>query len=267
MHPRMLHKHTFQFISFCHVYHRDPTHSDRTNINDDCHLLHITRGQGEIVLDLEHRFDLVRGVVIAIPRGVPFSMSIGGGFEMLNIHYQLWLRDGRHIGDVLRLPYCFRPSYFDHCEERLRRLDSMSEDSIGESLRRSSLAYQIVIEHYASRDLICTTPSVADERIEKVANYLALNPTAYDMKTLEGLARLSRSQVNRTFRAAYGLSPHAFWEQHRLRKICMDIKRGGKTLAELAEEYGFSSPQYFSRWFRKQTSCSPSEFRNAAPDY
>ncbi len=239
-----------------------------SSINSDSHLLHITRGKGEITLNKIHKFSLCQGTVIAIPRGTSYVMKISKNFEMLNLHYQIWLENGQYMDERLRLPYFSSPDYFNECEQKLRKMRILSGESKMEVLQKSSLAYQIIMEHLALTNLIEIKRDIIDERIDRAANYLNSKVChSYDIKTVTRIACLSKSQLNRKFKQAFGIPPHQYWEQQRLREACLQIKQTGKNFAEIAEFFNFSSPDYFSRWFRKNISCSPSAFRNSQVNY
>ena len=259
----MWENHKFQFVCFCHVHHVDAVDMGSASVNDDSHLLHITRGEGEVLLDNAHRFALRRGDVVAIPRGAPYLMRIGADFEMLNLHYQLWLEDGRHLEEALRLPYLFHPGHFEGCERKLREMRDLED-----TLRRASLAYQVVVEHLAASPLLRVEGKVIDERMARVAKYLG-SETCHecDIAAVARIACLSGSQLNRRFKEAFGVSPRQFWERRRLRAVCLRITRTRQTFAEIAEAFAFSSPYYFSRWFKKNVSCSPSAFRHGQTNY
>jgi AraC-like DNA-binding protein len=269
MEHQILENHKFQFISFCYVYHENGNlSSNKIQINNDSHLLHITRGAGSITIDGTNKFSLRRGAVVSIPRQTPFIMELSHNFEMLNIHYQIWLKDGQYFDDKFLLPYLFFPDYFNRCEQKLKKMHILSDKTLDDMLQIPLLAYDIVLSHFTSCELMEIHKNVIDERIDQVAKYLrADNCHIYDIKAVTKLACLSRSQLNRKFKQFFGIPPHQYWEQQRLRKICLQIKQTQKPFAEIAEDFDFSSPYYFSRWFKKKVACSPSFFRNNPTNY
>jgi len=46
-----LFNHKFQLVSFCQVFHAEASGVGRIHINDDSHLLHITRGTGTVFIE------------------------------------------------------------------------------------------------------------------------------------------------------------------------------------------------------------------------
>ena len=261
MEPQILKNHKFQFISFCHVYHEHGRLSP-VCMNNDSHLLHISRGSMIITIDGTNEFILKRGAVVFVPKQTTYSMKISSGLEMLNMHYQMWLKGGEYLDDILRLPYVFYPDYFKNCEQKIRKVLSLSEDSVGNILQKSSTAYDILLQHLSSYDLVKSHRHVVASKINQVAEYLRSDDClSYDIKTIINIACLGKSQLNRKFKQVFGISPHKYWEQQLVRKICIEIEQTQKNFAEIAENFGFSSPYYFSRWFKNNIGCSPSSFR------
>jgi len=269
MEQQILKNHKFQFISYVSVYHRNGyPYSGKIHINNDSHFLHITRGTANITIDETNKFSLRRGAVVSIPKQIPFTMVCSHNFEMLNIHYQIWLKNDKCLDDTFRLPYLFFPDYFNSCEQKLKKMHILSDKTLDDMLQKPLLAYDIILEHLASFELIEIHKNIIDERIDRVAKYLRSgNCHIYEIKAVTKLACLSRSQLYRKFRQLFGISPHQYWEQQRLRKICLQIEQTQKTFTEIAEYFGFSSLYYFSRWFKKKVACSPSFFRNNPTNY
>ncbi|MCK4982646.1 MAG: helix-turn-helix transcriptional regulator [Victivallaceae bacterium] len=266
MEQQILEKHKFQFISFIPVYHKHGRRSP-VCINNDSHLMHITCGTAVINVDGKSN-RLHRGAVVFIPRQTTFVMGMSPDSEMLNIHYQIWLRGGEFLDDKLCLPYVFYPDYFDSCEQKLRRMMLLSENTLPNMMQKASLSYDIISQHLSSCELVKTHRHVIADKIDQVAKYLRSDDClVYDIEKVVQLACLSKSQLNRRFKQVFGISPHKYWEQQLLRKICIKIEQTQKTFTELAENFAFSSPYYFSRWFKKNAGCSPSSFRNAPTIY
>ena len=258
MEQQILENHKFQFISLNPVFHKNESWSS-ISVNKDSHMKHVTRGAAVITLDGKHKFKLHRGAVIFIPRQVIYNMRVNPDFEMLNIHYQIWLKDGEYLDDRLRLPYVFYPDYFEDCEHKLRKMISLPA---GNMLQKSLLAYDIVVNHLSSCNLIETHRHVIANKIDQVAEHLRSDDCiVYNIEEILRIACLSKSQFIRKFKQAFGLSPHKYWEQRLLLKICLQIEQTKKTLTEIAEDFGFSSPYYFSRWFKKNAGYSASSFR------
>ena len=71
---------------------------------------------------------------------------------------------------------------------------------------------------------------------------------------------LSKSQAYRKIKAIAGIAPNQLIREIRLRKAIQTIKRGGKTMAEIAFSHGFNSPTYFTRSFRNRFGIQPGQY-------
>ncbi len=71
---------------------------------------------------------------------------------------------------------------------------------------------------------------------------------------------LSKSQAYRKIKAIAGIAPNQLIREIRLRQAIQAIKRGGKTMAEIAFSHGFNSPTYFTRSFRSRFGIQPGQF-------
>lgn len=255
--------HKFQFISCLRVYHEHgcATSKDKININLDSHLLHICNGYGTINIDKNKDIKLQPGSVVSIPRKTPFTMKLGDGFEMLNIHYQVWIEDDSYLNDRFRLPFVMCPDFFKVCERKLRKSINLPNNNFG-ILQKSALIYDVVSRYLGAFELIKIDEGVIDERIGLVAEYLKSEScNNFDSEKISRISCLSNSQLNRKFKQYFNMSPHQYWEKQVLLKVCIDIEQTSKTFMEIARDFNFSSSYYFSRWFKKKMECSPSFFR------
>jgi len=71
---------------------------------------------------------------------------------------------------------------------------------------------------------------------------------------------ISISYIKQLFRRYAGVSPKTYYAHLRVRHAA-DLLGEGRTAAEVAEAMNFSSPGYFSVFFKKHTGKVPSEFR------
>ena len=85
--------------------------------------------------------------------------------------------------------------------------------------------------------------------------------------TLEDLAaqiHICRSECCRFFKKCMNESLFDYLLDYRIEKSLPLLLEHQASITSVAEQTGFSSPAYFSKIFRQQMGCSPSEYRNRA---
>jgi signal transduction histidine kinase/DNA-binding response OmpR family regulator/ligand-binding sensor domain-containing protein len=87
-----------------------------------------------------------------------------------------------------------------------------------------------------------------------------LSNEQFDVNALAEKMGYSRSAFYRKFNSLTDLSPAAFIRTRRLRKAAKWLAEGDKSVSEIAYDLGFSDAGYFSRVFKDEYKCSPSEF-------
>ncbi len=85
---------------------------------------------------------------------------------------------------------------------------------------------------------------------------------AFDAKVLSDMAGVSHRQLNRVFKAAYGITPREYWNRRRLGCAMAALNGMTKSIKQIAYECGFASPALFTRWFTHQAGVSPTVFRH-----
>ena len=81
--------------------------------------------------------------------------------------------------------------------------------------------------------------------------------------TIETLAReacLSPFHFARAFKAATGMTPHAYLTERRIEQAKSWI-REGRPLSEIAYQLGLSSQAYFTKWFKRLVGAPPGAYR------
>lgn len=81
-----------------------------------------------------------------------------------------------------------------------------------------------------------------------------------DGRHLASLCYLSATRFYYLFQRSFGMTPLQYRDQLLIDRAIMLLKIGDLRINEIAQMLGFRDPAYFSRFFRKQTGCSPRQF-------
>jgi AraC-like DNA-binding protein len=99
--------------------------------------------------------------------------------------------------------------------------------------------------------------------ISRAVNHLRQNYAQdISVRELADLAGLSVRQLERKFKAAFGVTPQRFLIKTRLLAACRALRQTAQGMAEIAFACGFRDPSAFARHFRMNQGMSPSEFRH-----
>lgn len=103
----------------------------------------------------------------------------------------------------------------------------------------------------------------ADEYVNIVAQIIQ---TSYSENIrVENIAEklnINRSYLSATFKKNTGLAIKEFLTNYRIEQSCLLLRDKRKSVAEVSNAVGYEDPLYFSRLFKKQLGCSPSEYRD-----
>lgn len=98
-------------------------------------------------------------------------------------------------------------------------------------------------------------------RLARAADFIRENCTrSLSLKDICGEAGLSASHLIRAFKAAYGLTPHAYQLNCRI-EFCRSRLRAGHPIAEVAFAAGFSDQAHFQRTFKRFVAATPGQYR------
>jgi AraC-like DNA-binding protein len=145
-----------------------------------------------------------------------------------------------------------------HLFEKLLR-----RNRLGSSVNFSVMAafYELLaklesIERMKSREAIPKKISSAREQMLQ-----RFSDPLFSIDTLAESIGVSASYLRREFSRAYGKSPIAYLKELRIRNAKILLHSGYMSIAEVAEQSGFSSTSYFIQVFHKTVGCSPARYR------
>jgi len=108
------------------------------------------------------------------------------------------------------------------------------------------------------------TTDIEDAFLQKIVAQLEqhLDDPDFGVPQLSRKMGLSQSQLYRKIKALTGLSTAAFIRRVRLQKGKLLLESTGLTMAEIAYQVGFSTPNYFSDAFFEEFGTRPNAMRN-----
>ena len=82
-----------------------------------------------------------------------------------------------------------------------------------------------------------------------------------DVRTVAAVAHLSEAHFIRSFRAAFGETPHRYLQRRRVERAMFLLRDTDRSVTNVCFDVGFMSLGTFSRTFREIVRETPSDFR------
>jgi LacI family transcriptional regulator len=128
----------------------------------------------------------------------------------------------------------------------------------GRAPRRVARIQPLGIATRQSTDIV----AVEDPRLARAARFIRdHHGEGICVDEIARVSGLSRSLLEKKYRAAFGLPPWEHVLRLRVRSAETLLTRTNLTMAEIAERTGFGAPEYFSAAFRRLTGRPPSAMR------
>ncbi len=162
--------------------------------------------------------------------------------------------DPRYIREYIAFFKC--PVYFD----RSYACALLPTQVLQTRLRHGDAFMREILENHAEELLKkrMTTSSLSDEVCHLIrALMINSNPTK---ETVAAQLCISGRSLHRRLQEE-GTSYRELLDQVRLEMTSRKLQAGTESIAEIAEQLGFSTRQAFLRWFKNHTGKTPSEYR------
>lgn len=209
---------------------------------------HLKAGQGYIVVPDELE-------IISADKGVPYE--------------SYWIMfKGTSATDILEkcgLPHCnsgFSTGKITECAEIIRdAIFAFTPDNeLEEALTMQSIFYKITALHCTEKKMQTTPLSIA----QNVKRFIKENyHREIKIEEMAHFFGVTRNYLYTLFNNEYQISPQEYLLNTRIEKaklLFMD-KTQQLSVSEVAFAIGFNDPLYFSRFFRKKTGMTPTEFK------
>ncbi|WP_317932935.1 AraC family transcriptional regulator [Halioxenophilus sp. WMMB6] len=131
------------------------------------------------------------------------------------------------------------------------------------TLAQEALLYDL-LSHFLTRYTRCRLRPAKQGReqkaVGKARDFLAAHSHCnVGLQQLAEVADCDGYRLNRAFSQTYGLPPHAWHKQYRLRQAARALV-AGERIADVALAYGFADQAHFSRAFKQLHGLTPARF-------
>lgn len=163
------------------------------------------------------------------------------------------------------LSVCFRKEYISRYDPDtiLLKVESLTDQLVSRGILSSE---QTVMLRDAIEVLYRNLAEIAfpeQKQIENARNLLAEAPeNPFPIEELSQRVYISPYYLIREFKKRFGLTPHQFQMQIRIRKA-QHLLLDGRSITEVALITGFCDQSHFDRWFRKMLGITPTEYMDA----
>lgn len=229
----------------------------------------IDSGCQAFAYDKVQRVDLTRGSIALISPGVIHAgwPGVDEGWRYRMFYPSMDLV--RQANDELQgpLPSFHTPAVEDNAlADGLSRLHALSSDQRADALELQSLFLMVLrraLQRHAGQSGGDRAIAADASSVTLMRDFLeAQFQTSISLDALARTAGLSRFQVLRHFKSVYGLSPHAYLRQVRIRHARQLILRR-HDLAESAAAAGFADQAHMTRVFRQSLGYTPGDLARA----
>lgn len=238
------------------IFHQTPAYRilhPRINGRRANGFLYILHGHCRYSFD-EGSFDLVPGSVTYLPTGSRHTFQVlSDTIEFYRIDFDLEVE-----GEIAR--FSTVPIKLCH----------VADHACSEAVQRLADGYEFLHDSVAKAALLCTIfHSLEKEsagknaaKLSPAVRYLLEHLTEkVSCSHLASLCYLSTAQFYNLFHEEFGMAPLEYRSSLILQKAESFLRSGSFSVSEIAEMLGFESVAYFSRFFKKHSGKSPTQFQ------
>jgi len=230
---------------------------------DDLFLFLPLEGHAQVYAE-DQKFELNPGTIWWVDEHVIHGGQLINGCQRMKVlafHLHLQHRSG---GNYRLKPSSGTFRLSEAWTQRLFRLAWLEQENPQQHLsflHHEMISLLMVILSYGSLEL--KAPEEMDHRIRELIDWLETERT--NIPSLQECSRkigLSSVHLRNLFQNQIGQNPHDYILKQRLGWAKEKLLTTSISVAKIAREYGFASPQQFHRAFKKIFLCTPKELKN-----
>lgn len=220
------------------------------------------------------------------------SYKIGGKKYTVVKNQLLLIPENRHVeyrvpkNELVHLRYCNfnakfdKKSIFDYLEgdwvadidnpnkmlELFKRLDYVDEQNIIKDFISKKLCLVTILSEFLDKANLEMSDDNKKERLNLsgLVDHIKRNINSKDVLNLDYLAKMVHVHPNyliKEFKKKYGKSPMQFVLDERTEQAKNMLKNTNLSIGDIARNMHFENAKYFSKFFKRRTGMTPSEYR------
>lgn len=147
--------------------------------------------------------------------------------------------------------------------EALTTLYAVLVDPDGDSQRKRDAAACFFGQLRAQVQAAPAGEGQGNQRLQRAAHYIREHCTEpLKLEDIGEAAGLSTSYLIRAFKQHYGMTPHGYLLDQRVRYARAQLRRG-RLIADVAHEAGFADQAHLQRAFKQHLAATPGHYRSA----
>ncbi|MGI5893835.1 MAG: helix-turn-helix domain-containing protein [Candidatus Merdivicinus sp.] len=248
-------------LSLCGHFRNDSNHSvERIHGIEETILIYCIRGQG--YLDCKGQYWKIRAGDAILLRALEphgYGADPTNPWDIYWIHYKGDLGELYNLAEEKKLIPIFHPGIrtgcTQHFEELLMWTDHTRVPSLLERLKIEELSKMILLE-------LLDTGNAPDSLSGKVQAYMTEHLA--EALTLDQLAthfHMSKYHFAHCFRRETGYPPMEYLSRQRVAAACSLLLETDRTIRQISQDLGYTTPYYFSEQFKKMTGYAPIIYR------
>jgi len=198
-----------------------------------------------------------KGELLYLPGNIPYSGK--KHTEKVSFFVLDFLCDAENDFEKLGAPFVASPENYDVVFSKFSKaVFHWNKREIDVNLQMKSFVYSLLCEVYKQINSENNTTPVGD-----ILEYIVdnLGNKSLNISYLCNKFYISESQLRRNILKATGYKPNEYILTLRINSAKNELIYSYKSIKQISDECGFSSPYYFSRCFSKCTKASPKEFK------
>ncbi|MFD2115312.1 AraC family transcriptional regulator [Paenibacillus yanchengensis] len=250
------------YFSHCHLKWREIDYIPTYN-----KFYWIVDGEGWLKIG-EDEYYPKAGQLCLMPANVKQSYSVIND----NTYRKYWCHFTATIGDLdlfqwLAVPHCLT---IKHNQQQLHQFFKelthlYEDDSLTARIREKAILLEIIAaflnEAEPAMQFVANRTQDLD-RLQSIEHFIQEHLA--EPVTLEQIAKhvhLHPNYLVRYFNKHFAVSPLKYLNRKRMQKASALLSTTSLPVREIAEQVGFSDTNHFAKAFRKENSCSPTEYR------